>query len=196
MRAEMDGHMEEGSSAAIDRRHYDSSKTIPELNLESENDPLSQGHTDQSSINKPANSITPKPPKSDESTPTVPPAPSKINPALEDTATLMMMAQTASYIPKEGSMPSFSLGLTDSSQEEVATQEGQRAKTPKTPKLTKKLGKLVEKIASSGVKTALDYAEGKSPHIEKQCGEESFEKFETPLKSNEISAEMKEKCYL
>ncbi|KAL4286580.1 hypothetical protein AHAS_Ahas19G0100400 [Arachis hypogaea] len=33
--------------------HYDSSETMPEVNLGSENDPLSQGQTDQSSINKP-----------------------------------------------------------------------------------------------------------------------------------------------
>ncbi|RYR42508.1 hypothetical protein Ahy_A08g038980 [Arachis hypogaea] len=93
---------------------------------------------------------------------------SRSNPAPEDVDALMMMARTTSYIPKEGPMPSFSFGLTDSSQEEAAT----------------------------GVKTTLDYAEDKSPQIEKQSGEESFEKFETPLKSNEISAEMKEKCYL
>ncbi|RYR45001.1 hypothetical protein Ahy_A08g041257 [Arachis hypogaea] len=69
--------------------------------------------------------VTPEPPpKPEESTPTLPPAPSKINSAPEDAAALMMMARTASYIPKEGSMPSFSLGLTDSSQEEAATQEG------------------------------------------------------------------------
>ncbi|RYR11988.1 hypothetical protein Ahy_B04g069498 [Arachis hypogaea] len=240
--------------------HYDSSETIPEVNLGSENDPLSQGHTNQSSINKPADSMlslveesandpaeqnmmvvrvetqsqtealsivpiqvyttpvpeieptpakspsekinekrtksTPEPPKPDESTPTVPPAPSRINPSPEDAAALMMMARTTSYIPKEGPMPSFCLGLTDSSQEEAATQEGQRAKTPETPKLIKQLGELVEKIASSGVKTPLDYAEGKRPQIEKQSGEEIFEKFETPARTNEMSAEMKEKCYV
>ncbi|QHO01797.1 uncharacterized protein DS421_13g418240 [Arachis hypogaea] len=87
---------------------------------------------------------TPEPLKPDESTPTVPPAPSKINPAPEDAAALMMMAQTASYIPKE----------------------------------------------------VLDYAKSKSPQIEKQCGKEIFEKFETPVKNNEISAEIKEKCYV
>ncbi|RYR34540.1 hypothetical protein Ahy_A10g049491 [Arachis hypogaea] len=113
------------------------------------------------------------------------------NPIPEDTAALMMMARTTSYIPKEGLMPSFSLGLTDSRQEEAAMQEGQKVKTPKTPKLIEQLGELVEKIASSGVKT-----EGKSPQIQKQSGEESFEKFETPVRTNEISAEMKEKCYV
>ncbi|RYR39981.1 hypothetical protein Ahy_A09g045629 [Arachis hypogaea] len=109
---------------------------------------------------------------------------SRSNPTPEDAAALMIMARTASYILKEGLMPSFSLGLTDSSQEE-------RAKTPKTPKLIEQLGELVEKITSSGVKI-----EGKSPQIQKQGGKESFEKFETIARTNEISAEMKEKCYV
>ncbi|QHO16918.1 uncharacterized protein DS421_10g307750 [Arachis hypogaea] len=219
---------------------------IPEVNLRSD-DPLSQGHTDQSSVNKPAESIlsvieespndqadenmmvvweetqsqtealsilpiqvclplsqttpmpqieqipiteneptpmpeneptpvpeieptpakfsteknnegttksTPEPPpKPEKSTPTLSLAPSKINPASEDAAILMMMARTTSYIPKEGLRPSFSIGLTDSSQEEAATQEGQRAKTPETPKLIEQLRELVEKITGNGVKT-------------------------------------------
>ncbi|RYR14691.1 hypothetical protein Ahy_B04g071358 [Arachis hypogaea] len=72
-----------------------------------------------------------------------------------------MMARTASYVPKTDPMPSFSLGLTDSSQEEAATQEGaatqdgERAKTPKTPKLLEQLGDLVEKIASGGIVSAM-----------------------------------------
>ncbi|QHN81332.1 uncharacterized protein DS421_20g685910 [Arachis hypogaea] len=109
---------------------------------------------------------TPQPPKPDESTPTVPPAPSKI------------------------------LDLTDSSQEEAPTQEGQKAKSPKIPKLIEQLKELVEKIANSGVKTALDYAEGKSPPIKKQRAKKILEKFETPVKNKEMSAEMKEKCYV
>ncbi|RYR65989.1 hypothetical protein Ahy_A03g011915 [Arachis hypogaea] len=119
------------------------------------------------------------PPKPKESTLTLPPAPSKMssrsNPAPKVAAALMMMARTASYIPKE----------------EAATQEGERAKTPETPKLIEQLGELVEKIAGSRVKT-----EGKSPQIQKQSDEESFEKFETPARTNEMSAEMKEKCYI
>ncbi|QHN85922.1 uncharacterized protein DS421_16g541540 [Arachis hypogaea] len=243
-------HGEKGADLQSTEGHYDSSETIPEVNLGSD-DPLSQGHTDQSSINKPADSMlslveesandpaeenmmvvrvetqsqtealsivpiqvylplsqttpvpeiepTPAksptlqnhPPKPEESTPTLPPAPSKINPAPKDAAALTMMARTSFCIPKEGLMPSFSLGLTDSSQEEAATQEGEREKTLEMPKLIEQLGELVEKIASSGVKT-----EGKSPQIQKQSGEESFEKFETPARTNEMSAEMKEKCYI
>ncbi|RYR28050.1 hypothetical protein Ahy_B01g052146 [Arachis hypogaea] len=85
--------------------------------------------------------LNPPPQQLEESTPTLPPAPSKINPTSEDAAALMMMARIASYVPKTDSMPSFSLGFTDSSQEEAATQEGVstedggRAKTPETPKL-------------------------------------------------------------
>ncbi|RYQ83562.1 hypothetical protein Ahy_B10g102295 [Arachis hypogaea] len=37
------------------------------------------------------------------------------------TALMMMMARTASYVPKTDPMPSFSLGFTDSSLEEAAT---------------------------------------------------------------------------
>ncbi|QHN85358.1 uncharacterized protein DS421_16g536720 [Arachis hypogaea] len=115
----------------------------------------------------------------------------------EDVAALMMMARTVSYVPKKGLMPSFSLGLTYSSQEEEATQEGAetedggRAKTPETPKLLEQLGDLVEKIASGGVTT-----KGKSPQIRKENGGESFEKFETPARTNEDTADMKEKCYI
>ncbi|QHO06651.1 uncharacterized protein DS421_14g456560 [Arachis hypogaea] len=251
--------------------HYVSSETIPDVNLGSD-DPSSQGHTDQSSVNKPAESMvyfrlslieesasepteenmmvvreetqfealaivpiqvflplsqtttvpkieqtpvteneptsvlqiegttksTPEPPqKPEESTPTLPPAPSKINPAPEDATALMMMAQTASYVPKTDPMTSFSLGLTDSNQEEAATQEGastqdgERAKTPEIPKLLEQLGDLVQKIASGGVTT-----KEKSPQIRKESGGESFEKFETPARTNEDTSNMKEKYYL
>ncbi|QHO55964.1 uncharacterized protein DS421_3g69590 [Arachis hypogaea] len=279
---------ENGANLRSTEGHYDSSEIIPEVNLGSD-EPLSQAHTDQSSINKPAESMlslveesanepaeenmivvreetqsqtealsivpiqvylplsqrnpvpeieqtpvpdiqltpakspsekfneetiknTPEPPpKTKESTLTLPPAPSALqnhrqklkkahsrfhqlhlnnNPTPEDAAALMMMAQTASYIPKEGqaqyslkslyqttglawpvkskvwpglTWPVFipSLGLTDSRQEEVATQE-----------------------------------EGKTPQIQKQSEEESFEKFETPARTNEMTTEMKEKCYI
>ncbi|RYQ82394.1 hypothetical protein Ahy_B10g100985 [Arachis hypogaea] len=202
--------------------HYVSSETIPDINLGSD-DPSSQGHRDQGSVNKPAESMlslvvesvsepaeenmmvvreetqsealaivsiqvclplsqttnvpeieqtpvteneptpvlqieettksTPKPPqKPKENTPALPHAPSKINPAPEDAAALMMMVRTVSYIPKTDPMPSFSLGLTDSSQEEAATQEGastqdgERAKTPEIPKLLEQLGDLAIQV--------------------------------------------------
>ncbi|QHN76343.1 uncharacterized protein DS421_19g643070 [Arachis hypogaea] len=236
------------------KAHYVSSETISDVNLGS-NDPSSQGHTDQSSVNKPAESMlslvvesasepaeenmmvvrvetqsqtealsivliqvclplsqtttvseieqismteneptpvpeieptpegttksTPKPPeKPEESTPTLPPAPSKINLAPEDVAALMMMAQTA-------------FQEDAATQEGAATQDGERAKTPETPKLLEQLGDLVEKIASGGVTT-----KGKSPQIRKESGGESFEKFETPARMNENMADMKEKCYI
>ncbi|QHO39970.1 uncharacterized protein DS421_4g133700 [Arachis hypogaea] len=116
--------------------HYDSSEIMPEVNLGSENDPLFQGQIDQSSINKLADCMFSLVEES-ANDPTQQnmmvvqmethsqPESLSINPAPEDAAKLMMMARTASYIPKEGLMPSFSLGLTDSSQEEALTQEGQ-----------------------------------------------------------------------
>ncbi|KAL4350293.1 hypothetical protein AHAS_Ahas10G0127500 [Arachis hypogaea] len=87
-------------------------------------------------------------------------------------------------------------------QEEALTQKGQgqpgaqKAKSPETSKLIEQLKELEEKITNNRVKTTLDYAKGKSPPIEKQCTKEIFEKFETPVKSKEMSAEMKEKCYV
>ncbi|QHN81775.1 uncharacterized protein DS421_20g689870 [Arachis hypogaea] len=269
---------------------YVSSETIPDVNLESD-DPSSQGHTEQSSVNRPAESMlslvqesasepadsnimvvreetpsealaivpiqvfvpmsqtttvpefeetpetdfeptpllqiegttktTPEPPpqqleestvtlppapskitleppqKLEESTPTLPPAPSKSYPAAEDAAALMMMARTASYVPKTDPMPSFSLGFTDSSQEEAATQEGAstqeagRAKTPETTNLLEQLEDLVQKIASSAAKE-----ESKSPQIQKETGGESSGKFETPAGINQNTGDMKEKCYI
>ncbi|RYR28282.1 hypothetical protein Ahy_B01g052400 [Arachis hypogaea] len=145
--------------------HYVSSETIPDVNLGSD-DPSSQGHTEQSSVNRPAESMLSlveesaiEPADSNmmvvrEETPSegLPIVPIQIclpvsqtttvlNPAPEDAAALMMMAWTASYVPKKDPMPSFSLGFTDSSQEETTTQEGastqdeHMAKTLETPKL-------------------------------------------------------------
>ncbi|RYQ86012.1 hypothetical protein Ahy_B10g105664 [Arachis hypogaea] len=225
--------------------HYVSSETIPDVNLGSD-DPSSQGHTEQSSVNKPAESMlslveesasepveenmmvvreeTPSeglaivpiqvclplsqtttvlkieetPETENEPTPVLQiEGTTKSNPAPEDAAALMMMARTTSYVPKTDLMPSFSLGLTDSSQEAAATQEGAstqdggRAKTPETPKLLEQLGDLVQKIASGGVTT-----KEKSPQIPKESDAESFEKFETPARTNQHSSDMKEKCYL
>ncbi|RYR29583.1 hypothetical protein Ahy_B01g054018 [Arachis hypogaea] len=108
-----------------------------------------------------------------------------------------MMARTASYVPKTDPMPSFSLGFTDSSQEEAATQEGastqeaDRAKTPETANLLEQLEDLVQKIASSVAKE-----ESKSPQIQKETGGESSGKFETPAGINQNTGDMKEKCYI
>ncbi|QHO58999.1 uncharacterized protein DS421_3g95340 [Arachis hypogaea] len=133
----------------------ESTDEMSEVSLAIETDHLFQGQTEQNSLNKlnlwipfpiqlclpssKATSETPVPPfepfpptestlkpqKVDESTPTMPPAPSKMDPAPEATAAaLLMMARTVSYVPKELSLPSFSIGLTDSSQEETQTQEG------------------------------------------------------------------------
>ncbi|RYR14771.1 hypothetical protein Ahy_B04g071461 [Arachis hypogaea] len=80
---------------------------------------------------------TPETPKQlQETTPTIPPAPTKIHPAAEDAAALLMMVRTATYVPKtDPGVPSFSLGLTDSSQEGASTQETERAKSPEATNL-------------------------------------------------------------
>ncbi|XP_020969145.1 uncharacterized protein LOC110267671 [Arachis ipaensis] len=109
----------------------------------------------------------------------------------------MMMARTASYVPKTDPMPSFSLGLTDSSQEEAAIPEGasmqeaDRAKTPETANLLEQIEDLVQKIASNAAKE-----ESKSPQIQKETGRESSGKFETPAGINQNTGDMKEKCYI
>ncbi|QHO02487.1 uncharacterized protein DS421_13g424250 [Arachis hypogaea] len=126
-----------------------------------------------------------------ETTPTLPPAPSKIHLAEEDVAALMMMARTASYVPKTDPVPSFSLGLTDSSQEGTSTQETERAKSPETANLLEQLDDLVQKIASSAAKE-----KSKSPQIQRETGGESSGKFETPEGINQITDDIKEKCYI
>ncbi|XP_020967414.1 uncharacterized protein LOC107617172 [Arachis ipaensis] len=87
---------------------------------------------------------TPETPKQlQETTPTLPPAPTKIHPAAEDAAALLMMARTATYVPKtDPGVPSFSLGLTDSSQEGASTQETERAKSPEAANLIEQLDDL------------------------------------------------------
>ncbi|KAL4381824.1 hypothetical protein AHAS_Ahas04G0172100 [Arachis hypogaea] len=168
-------------------------RKMPEVSLATVTDSLFQGQTEQSILiqlcmlpSSQTTSATPvlpfepspqqrEPQKVDESTPTMPQAPSKIDPAPEATvAALLMMAQTASYVSREFSLSSFSLGLTDSSQEETQTQEGmgqpeaQVEKSPETTILIEELDVLVEKIAKSGEKTTPDFPEGKSLPTEKQ----------------------------
>ncbi|RYR16442.1 hypothetical protein Ahy_B04g073468 [Arachis hypogaea] len=100
------------------------------------------------------------------------------HPAAEDVAALMMMAQTASYVPK-----------TDP--EGASTQETERAKSPEIANLLEQLDDLVQKIASSAAKE-----KSKSPQIQRETGGESSGKFETPEGINQITDDMKEKCYI
>ncbi|QHO08839.1 uncharacterized protein DS421_14g476190 [Arachis hypogaea] len=136
---------------------------------------------------------TPETPKQlQETTPMVPPAPTKIHPDAEDAAALLMMAWTASYVPKtDPGVPSFSLGLTDSSQEGASTQETERAKSPESANLIEELDNLVQKIASSAAK-----GKNKSPQIQKETGGESSAKFRTPGGLYQITDDMKQKCYI
>ncbi|QHO47520.1 uncharacterized protein DS421_6g196960 [Arachis hypogaea] len=136
---------------------------------------------------------TPEPPKQlQETTPMLPPAPTKIHPAAEDAAALLMMARTATYVPKtDPGMPSFSLGLTDSSQEGASTQETKREKSPETASMLEQLDSLVQKLASSAAKGKVE-----SPQIQRETGGESSAKFETPGGINRIPDDMKQKCYI
>ncbi|RYR61633.1 hypothetical protein Ahy_A04g018820 [Arachis hypogaea] len=121
----------------------------------------------------------------------------KTYPTAEDAAALMMMTRTASYVPRTDPLPSFSLALTDSSQEETATQEGastqkaERAKSPEIANLIEELENLVQKIASSAAKE-----ESKSPKIQRETGGESSGKFETLMGKNQNTNDMKKKCYI
>ncbi|RYR04530.1 hypothetical protein Ahy_B06g084288 [Arachis hypogaea] len=225
---------------------YVSSETIPAVNLGTDA-PSSQGHTEQSSVNQPSQSMlspsdsnmmvvreqtpsealaivpiqvfvpasqttteidfeptpmvqiegttetTPETPKQlQETTPTVPPAPTKIHPDAEDAAALLMMARTASYVPKtDPGVPSFSLGLTDSSQEGASTQETEREKSPEAANLIEQLDSLVQRIASSATK-----GKNTSPQIQRETGGESSAKFETPRGLYQITDDMKQKCYI
>ncbi|QHO56412.1 uncharacterized protein DS421_3g73480 [Arachis hypogaea] len=184
-------HGEKEANLRLTEGHYVSSETIPDINLGSD-DPSSQGHTEQSSINRPVEimlslveesasepadsnmmvvrketpseglaiiliqvclpvSQTTTVPEFEEtpeteyeptrllqiegttkSTPEPPNNLKKAHPHFpqlhlkspEDAAALIMMERTASYVPKKDLLPSFSLGFTDSSQEETTTQEG------------------------------------------------------------------------
>ncbi|RYR64226.1 hypothetical protein Ahy_A03g010357 [Arachis hypogaea] len=225
---------------------YVSSETIPAVNLGSDG-PSSQGHTEQSSVNQPSQSMlslsdsnmmvvreqtpsealaivpiqvfvpasqtttetdfkptpmlqiegttetTPETPKQlQETAPTVPPAPTKIHPDAEDAAALLMMARTASYVPKtDPGVPSFSLGFTDSSQEGASTQETEREKSLEAANLIEQLDSLVQRIASSAAK-----GKNTSPQIQRETGGESSAKFETPGGMNQIPDDMKQKCYI
>ncbi|RYR33030.1 hypothetical protein Ahy_A10g047568 [Arachis hypogaea] len=140
-----------------------------------------------------ARETTPETPKQlQETTPKLPPAPTKIHPDAEDAAALLMMARTASYIPKtDPGMPSFSLGLIDSSQEGASTQETEREKSPETATMLEQLDSLVQKLASSAAK-----GKDESPQIQRETGGESSAKLETPGGINQIPDDMKQKCYI
>ncbi|RYR53918.1 hypothetical protein Ahy_A06g029154 isoform D [Arachis hypogaea] len=217
LRENVDKSAAEGENQAELRStegRYVSSQTLPAVNLGSD-DPSSQGRTEQSSVNQPSQSmliptdsnmmvvreqtpsealaVTPEPPKQlQETTPKLPPAPTKIHPAAEDAAALLMMAWTATYVPKtDPGMPSFSLGLTDSSQEGASTQETERKKSPETASMLEQLDNLVQKLASNAAK-----GKDESPQIQRETGGESSAKFQTPGGINQIPDDMKQKCYM
>ncbi|RYR46793.1 hypothetical protein Ahy_A07g032613 [Arachis hypogaea] len=109
-----------------------------------------------------ARETTPETPKQlQETTPKLPPAPTKI------------------------------LGLTDSSQKGVSTQETEREKSPEIATMLEQLDSLVQKLASSAAK-----GKDESPQIQRETGGESSAKFETPGGINQIPDDMKQKCYI
>ncbi|RYQ81127.1 hypothetical protein Ahy_Scaffold1g107133 [Arachis hypogaea] len=209
LRENVDKSAAEGENQADLRStegRYVSFETIPAVNLGSD-DPSSQGHTEQSSVNQASQSIvpiqvfvsasqtttetdfeptpmlqiegttetTPEPPKQlQETTPTLPPAPTKIHPAAEDAAAMLMMARTATYVPKiDPGVPSFSLGLTDSSQEGASTQETERAKSPEDANLIEQLDDLItddmkQKCYIWGTRLKKD-ADGNTNEYEEMC---------------------------
>ncbi|RYR74390.1 hypothetical protein Ahy_A02g009084 [Arachis hypogaea] len=184
---------------------YVSSEIIPDVNLGSD-DPSSQGCTEQSSVNNPAESmLSPIQQSASELADSnmmvvrerTPSEALAIYPAAEDAAALLMMARTTSYAPRTDQMPSFSLGLTDSSQEEASTQEGasmqeaERAKSPEAANLLEQLDNLVQKIARNKAKE-----ESKSPQIQRETVGESSGRFETPAGINQNTDDMKQKCYI
>ncbi|KAL4355979.1 hypothetical protein AHAS_Ahas09G0040800 [Arachis hypogaea] len=107
---------------------------------------------------------TPEPPKQlQETTPKLPPAPTKIHPAAEDAAALLMMARTATYVPKtDPEMPSFSLGLTDSRQEGASTQEtkGKISRNCKFARTIRQFGPKISKQCGEGKKRKSTNSEG------------------------------------
>ncbi|QHO35066.1 uncharacterized protein DS421_9g272370 [Arachis hypogaea] len=123
-----------------------------------------------------ARETTPETPKQhQETTPKLPPAPTKIHPDAEEAAALLMMARTASYVPKTDlPMPSFSLGLTDSSQEGASTQETERKKSPEAATMLEQLDSLVQKLAGSASK-----GKDESPQIRRETGEKEDAKGDT-----------------
>ncbi|RYR60695.1 hypothetical protein Ahy_A04g017751 [Arachis hypogaea] len=149
-----------------------------------------------------------------ETTPMIPPAPTKILKSIfayhpyililtlivihhdaviqPQKTLLLMMAQTATYVPKtDPGMPSFSLELTDSSQEGASTQETEREKSPETASMLEQLDSLVQKLASSAAKE-----KDESPQIQRETRGESSAKFENPGGINRIPDDMKQKCYI
>ncbi|RYQ83150.1 hypothetical protein Ahy_B10g101772 [Arachis hypogaea] len=122
-----------------------------------------------------------------ETTPTLPPAPTKIHPAAEDAAALLMIARTATYVPKtDPGVPSFSLGLTDSSQEGGINAGDRKRKISRSCKFDKTIGQF-------GPKNSKQRGEGKK---QKETRGESSAKFETLGGINQIPDDMKQKCYI
>ncbi|RYR43461.1 hypothetical protein Ahy_A08g039870 [Arachis hypogaea] len=162
---------------------------MSEVNLESGNDPMFQTQTDQSSVNKqssassmstfvrdesikPFSCNTPQPHQAADGTPTEPTAPSKI----------------ILYVNMQSTSPSSHCYIDDDGQGRDTDLGGSiGGKSQESPILVKDLEELVEQVANDGVAAALNFAEDRSP---------SLQKFETPARRSEVSGDLKEKCFL
>ncbi|RYR42338.1 hypothetical protein Ahy_A08g038801 [Arachis hypogaea] len=105
------------------------------------------------------------------------------NPVPEDAEALMMMARTASYVPKADSLSNNAGGGIN-----IRRRDAKNSRNSKAARTIRGFG---GKIANSGMK-----AESKNPQIQKESGGESSGKFETHVRINQNTAEMKEKCYI
>ncbi|RYR33915.1 hypothetical protein Ahy_A10g048588 [Arachis hypogaea] len=93
------------------------------------------------------------------------------HPPPQVTTALMMDVKAASFVKHDFSVPSFSLGFSESSQEDTLTQEGQPAvekgKTQESPILVEELEDLVEQVINTRVAAALNFAKDKVPHTKR-----------------------------
>ncbi|RYR62854.1 hypothetical protein Ahy_A04g020606 [Arachis hypogaea] len=113
----------------------------------------------------------------------------------------MMVAKAASFVKHDFPAPSFSLGFSESSQEDTLTQEGppaaKKGKTQESLILIEELEELVEQVVNTGLAVALNFAEDKNPPRQKlQPAERFVDKFETPARRSEVSGDLIEKCFL
>ncbi|RYR11572.1 hypothetical protein Ahy_B04g069079 [Arachis hypogaea] len=115
----------------------------------------------------------------------------------QGTIALMMIARIALFVKREFPTPSFSLGFTDSSKEEIMTQQGgstvEKGKSQESPILIEDLEDLVEHVVNIGVVAALNFAEDRTPLLQKvQPAEHFVDKFQTPARWSEVSGDLKE----
>ncbi|QHO19919.1 uncharacterized protein DS421_11g333300 [Arachis hypogaea] len=159
--------------------HYDSSEKILEVNLRSENDPVFQTQTDQSSVNKPTDSML----GLEEESVSDPAQQKMIIVRMEthsqsdplditpqprqpvESTPIVSAAPSKINPPPEVTVALMMITNTTSHEGRPRSEKG---KSPQTPILIEELEELVEQIANTRVATALNFAEDKSLPLEKQ----------------------------